>query len=209
MPKSRAPLFAGIAIVAILAGVMSAQFINGPHQPSIQLSSGTLLPAREVPDFKLVDGAAQPYGRTQLNGHWSLLFFGYTSCPDICPTTLSTLAQVHQQLAHLHDSKRLQMVFVSVDPKRDTPAQVGQYVKFFNPDFAGLTGAPADIEQFTQAMGVPVAIHDSGDGAYAVDHAATLFLLNPQAQLVAVFSPPHVAASLVADLHAIINQSPK
>jgi protein SCO1/2 len=208
MPKSRAPLFAGIAIVAILAGVMSAQFMTA-RQPELQLSSGTLLPPRAVPEFQLIDANSEPFTRAQLTGHWNLLFFGYTSCPDVCPTTLTTLAQVQQQLTDLHDSQRLQMVFVSVDPKRDTPAQVGQYVKFFNPQFAGVTGTPTNIEHFTQAMGVPVAIHDSGSGAYSVDHAATLFLLDKQARLVAVFSPPHNVAMLVSDLRRVIHQLPQ
>jgi protein SCO1/2 len=200
-------LFAGIAIVAILAGVMAAQFVRAPWHAELQLASGTMLPdPRAVPEFQLIDSSSQAYGHSQLMGHWSLLFFGYTSCPDVCPTTLTTLAQVHQQLIDLADSKRLQMVFVSVDPKRDTPAQVGQYVKFFNANFVGLTGTPQNIEQFTNAMGVPVAIHDSGNGAYTVDHAATLFLLDPQARLAAVFSPPHDTATLATDLRAVVNQ---
>jgi protein SCO1/2 len=200
-------LFAGIAIVAILAGVMAAQFIKTPRHAELQLANGTALPEpRTVPEFQLIDSNAQAYGHDQLMGHWSLLFFGYTSCPDVCPTTLTTLAQVHQQLIDLADNKRLQMVFVSVDPKRDTPAQVGQYVKFFNANFVGLTGTPQNIEQFTNAMGVPVAIHDSGNGAYTVDHAATLFLLDPQARLAAVFSPPHDTATLATDLRAVVNQ---
>ena len=207
MSTSRAPLFAGIAIVAILAGVMAAQFTKAPRHAELQLANGTVLTdPRAVPEFQLIDSNVQAYSHSQLTGHWSLLFFGYTSCPDVCPTTLTTLAQVHKQLIDLTDSKRLQMVFVSVDPKRDTPAQVGQYVKFFNADFVGLTGTPQNIEQFTNAMGVPVAIHDSGNGTYTVDHAATLFLLDPQARLAAVFSPPHNTATLASDLRAVINQ---
>jgi protein SCO1 len=206
MPKSRAPLFAGIAIVAILAGALSAQFIKSSHQPDLHLSNGTVLPPRATPAFQLIDTNANGYDQAQLIGHWSLLFFGYTSCPDVCPTTLSLLAQVQPKLADLHDAQRLQMVFVSVDPKRDTPAQVGQYVKFFSPEFVGLTGTPKNIEQFTRAMGVPVAIHDTGSGAYTVDHAATLFLLDAQAHVVAVFSPPHTVDALASDLRTVITQ---
>jgi len=209
MPKSRAPLLAGIAIVAILGGAMSAQFMHRTDLPDIKLSNGTLLPPRAIPEFQLLDASDQTITRAQLMGHWSLLFFGYTSCPDVCPTTLTTLAQVQKQLADLHNEKRLQMVFISVDPKRDTPVQVGQYVKFFSPDFVGLTGATKNIEQFTQAMGVPVVIHDSGNGAYTVDHAATLFLLDAQARLVAVFSPPHNVATLANDLRTVIDQLPQ
>jgi protein SCO1/2 len=205
MSKSRAPLFIGIAIVAMLAGALFAQFMRGSDQPVVNLSSGTLLPGgREVPDFMLVDSNSKPYTRAQLNGHWSVLFFGFTNCPDVCPTTLTTLAQVEKALADLPEAQRPHMVFVSVDPKRDTPAQVASYTKVFSPGFVGLTGESAQIDQFSRAMGVPVQIHDSGNGAYTVDHAATLFLLDPQARLTAVFSPPHTVNALAGDLRTAI-----
>jgi protein SCO1/2 len=111
------------------------------------------------------------------------------------------------------------VTFVSVDPKRDTPAKVGQYVKFFNPEFVGLTGTMEHIRQLTQAMGVPFVINDpstntsgtnaSGTGAYTVDHAATLFLLDPQARMTAVFSPPYDVATLAGDLRRIIDRLPQ
>lgn len=205
MLKSRAPLFIGIAIVAMLAGALFAQFMRGSEQPPLSLSSGTLLPGgRDVPDFQLVDSNNQPFTRAQLSGHWSLLFFGFTNCPDVCPTTLTTLAQVEKALADLPEAQRPRMVFVSVDPKRDTPAQVDTYIKFFSPGFVGLTGEPSQIEHFTRAMGVPVQIHDAGNGAYTVDHAATLFLLDPQARMTAVFSPPHTTSTLAGDLRTAI-----
>jgi len=207
MPKSRAPIFAGIAIVAILAGAMSAQFMR-TQPPVFNLSNGTVLPkARALPDFQLLDSSGQAYTSAQLHGHWSLLFFGYTSCPDICPTTLSTLAQIDKQLADLPAAKHPQVVFISVDPKRDTPTQVGNYIQFFSPAFIGLTGEQMQIDQLTQAMGVPVEIHDQGNGSYTVDHAATLFLLDPQARMTAVFSPPHQVEALARDLRTVITQS--
>lgn len=207
MPIPRAPLFAGIAIVAILTGVMSAQFMHSPRQPTLELNGGTLLPERRaLPDFQLLDSHAQSYTRAQLGGRWSLLFFGFTSCPDICPTTLSTLAQVDKLLADLPDTQRPQIVFVSVDPGRDTPAQVGNYLHFFNPAFIGLTGEQTQIELLTRMLGVPVAIHDSGNGTYTVDHAATLFLLDPQARMTAVFSPPHSVELLARDLRTVVSQ---
>lgn len=206
MLKSRAPLFIGVAIVAILIGALSAQFMRGSDRRAINLSNGTLLPAgRAVPDFILVDSNNKPYTRTQLTGHWSVLFFGFTNCPDICPTTLSTLAQVEKALLDLPAAQRPQMVFVSVDPKRDTPAQVASYVKFFSPDFVGLTGEATRVEQFTRAMGVPVQMHDTGRDAYSVDHGATLFLIDPQAQMTAVFSPPHQVNTLAGDLRTVIS----
>jgi protein SCO1/2 len=204
MPRSRAPLFIGIAIVAMLVGALSAQFMRGT-QPMLQLGNGTLLPtARAVPEFQLLDGHGQAFTHAQLTGHWSVLFFGYTSCPDICPTTLSTLAQVHQALANLATPP--QFVFISVDPKRDTPAQMNNYVNFFDPAFTGLTGEQTQIDLLTKALGVPVIIQDQGNDSYTVDHAATLFLLDPQARMTAIFSPPHTVATLAEDLRKIIQQ---
>ncbi|MGC3982301.1 MAG: SCO family protein [Steroidobacteraceae bacterium] len=205
MPKSRAPLFAGVAIVAILAGVMAAQLWRERTPPAPTLLNGTVLSSpRAVPDFQLVDSNGSAITLQQLRARWNVVFFGYTSCPDICPTTLSTLAQVEKLLSDLPTAQRPQMVFVSVDPKRDTPAQVGNYTRFFSPSFIGLTGESTQIESLTRAMGVPVAIHDSGDGAYTVDHAATLFLLDPQARMTAVFSPPHAVEALAKDLRTVI-----
>lgn len=207
MSKSRAPLFAGIAIVAILAGALSAQFLRAPRQPDIALNNGTLLPsARPLPEFDLVNNHGQTVNRAALIGHWSVLFFGFTHCPDICPTTLTMLAQVEKTLADLPEAQRPKMVFVSVDPKRDTPEQVGKYIQFFSPTFIGLTGQQARVDELTKAMGVPVAIHDPGNGAYTVDHAATLFLVDPQARMTAVFSPPHQVATLTQDLRTVINR---
>jgi protein SCO1/2 len=205
MFKSRALLFIGVAIVAMLAGALFAQFMRGSDQPIVNLNSGTLLPGgRDLPDFQLVDSSNTPFTRSQLAGHWSVLFFGFTNCPDICPTTLTTLAQVEKGLTDLPNEQRPQMVFVSVDPKRDTPAQVDAYIKFFSPGFVGLTGEPANVEQFTRAMGMPVQINDTGNGAYTVDHAATLLLIDPQARLTAVFSAPHQLDTLTGDLRTAI-----
>ena len=205
MLKSRAPLFAGIAIVAILAGFMAAQFIHQQMPQLPTLANGTLLPeARTLPDFELVDSTGQRYTRAQLQGKWSLLFFGYTSCPDVCPTTLAMLAQVDKSLIDLPAAQRPQIVFLSIDPKRDTPTQVASYIKFFSPNFVGVTGEPLHIDALTHAMGVPVEIHQLEDGSYTVDHSATLFLIDPQARMAALFSPPHTVTTLSADLRSTI-----
>lgn len=207
MQKSRAPVFAAVAIVAILAGFMAAQF-SGSSKAVPTLSAGTLLPAaRAIPEFNLQDSSGQPMTRANLEGHWSLVFFGYTSCPDICPTTLSLLAQVEKQLGDLSAAQRPRIVFVSVDPKRDTPAQVGNYIHFFSPTFIGVTGSPERLEQFTKSMGVPVAFHDTGNGSYTVDHAATLFLLDSKARVTAVFSQPHALDVLSADIRSVVTSS--
>ena len=199
-------MFAGIAIVAMVIGIWSAQVMHNRH-PVPALGNGTLLqPPRPVPEFQMLDGSGQAFTRQQLLGHWSVLFFGYTSCPDVCPTTLSLLAQVNKTLSDLPDTQRPQFVFISIDPKRDTPAQMKNYVNFFDPAIIGLTGSQAQTDQLTSSLGVPVVIQDLGNGNYSVDHAATLFLLDPQARMTAIFSPPHTLQTLSSDLRKIIQQ---
>ena len=207
MPKSRVPMYAGIAIVAMVLGAWSAQFIRSAP-PQLSLSSGTLLqPTRPITDFQLINSQNQPFSRTQLLGHWSVLFFGYTNCPDICPTTLSTLAQVKKSLVNLPATKQPQFVFVSVDPARDNASQLNNYVSFFDTHFIGLTGEQAQLDQLTKSLGVPVIIQKNNDLNYTVDHAANLFLLNPAAELTAVFSPPHTTQTLADDLRKVIERN--
>ena len=114
MPKSRAPMYAGIAIVAMVLGAWSAQFMRS-DPPQITLSNGTVLhPSRSITDFQLISHQGQPFSHSQLLGHWSVLFFGYTNCPDICPTTLSTLAQVKKSLVNLTATQQPQFVLFSI-----------------------------------------------------------------------------------------------
>jgi protein SCO1 len=209
--KSRAPLYAGLAIVAVIVGALAAQLFGSGSRliPDIALTNGTALPEpRALPDFSLLDHHQQPFTRTQLQGHWSVVFFGYTNCPDVCPTTLALLKQVDLALSDLPAAQRPQVVFVSVDPRRDKPEQMANYVGFFNPAFIGLSGEQNQLDVLTHAMGVPVLIHDTGNGTYTVDHAATLFLIDPQGRTSALFSPPHQVTTLTADIrHVIVARS--
>jgi protein SCO1 len=199
-------VIAFIAIVAALAGVLLARGTLG-HRPPPQaaMTAGTLLqPPRALPELTLVDHVEQPFTRDRLHNRWTLLFFGFTNCPDICPTTLGVLAQMEKMLQDLPAAKRPQIVLVSVDTQRDTPQQLASYVKFYSPSFTGVTGSKQAIEDLTQAMHVPVAISTSANGAYTVDHSATIFLLDPSASLHALFSMPHEPDKIVADYRRIV-----
>lgn len=203
MLKSRLWIGIGIAIVSALAGLWLATSLRSPGTPVLQ--TGTMLePARALPEFSLIDGDNRPFTQAQLQGRWSLLFFGFTNCPDVCPTTLALLAQVHTALANLPAAQQPQVVFISVDPKRDGPEQVATYTRFFNPQFIGLTGAQGQIDVFTRGLGVPVMIRPLGNGGYTVDHSSAIFLIDPQARLRALFSAPHTQAELTADIRAIV-----
>lgn len=171
-----------------------------------QLSEGTLLPeARPIADFTLVRQDGTPFGRRNLEGHWSFVFFGYTHCPDICPTSLAMLAQVRKGLEKRLPAQAMpQVIFVSVDPERDTPQQLAGFVPYFHPDFIGLTGEPEQIRHFSRDVGI---FYEKEKNAPAQDyqmfHSAAIALFDPAARYVAVFTPPHDPGRIQADFIAL------
>jgi len=199
----------GVGILSIVVGALSAHWMLGRKESGTpELVAGTAIsPARPLPPMHFIDQAQHPFDANRLKGHWTFMFFGFTNCPDVCPTTLAMLAQVEKQLADLPQAQRPQVVFVSVDPERDTPEKIASYVKFFSPDFSGVTAPTSEIAAFTAAMGVPVAINKTADGGYTVDHSGAVFLINPQGEWRALFSPPHQAKIIAADYRNLVAAS--
>jgi protein SCO1 len=162
------------------------------------LASGTWLPRpKGVEDFHLTDTAGQPFSLRTLQGKPSLVFFGFTHCPDVCPTTLYKLAQVKKAAA----VPGLRVVFVTVDPARDTPALVATYVHAFDPDFVGLTGDNQTIVKMARQFGVAVSKVDLPGGDYTMDHTAAVFLMNTQGQVAGIFTPPFDTTRFAEDLN--------
>jgi protein SCO1 len=171
----------------------------------MELATGTLLaPSRALADFSLIDNQGRSFGPANLHGHWSLMFFGYTNCPDFCPTTLTTLAAVEKRLRAVKAATP-QVIFVSVDAKRDTPAQLAKYVPYFDPDFVGLTAVdqPA-IEALARKWGVAVLIRPAADGNYTVDHSGDIFVIDPAGRLAAVLSGPFTVEALQSDIQRLV-----
>jgi protein SCO1/2 len=197
-----------VAIVAIAAGMLlSRALLDRSGGPT--LAKATLLdPARPLPPLAFTDQDGQPFGLEQLRGHWSILFFGFTSCPDICPTTLALLAQVEKKLADLPAEQRPHIVLVSVDPRRDTPERLAQYVKSFSPTFTGITSDQAAVQEFALKMGVPVAISEQAGGSYTVDHSAAIFIVDPSGALRALSSTPHEVPIIAEDFRSIVAAYP-
>ena len=193
-----------VGIVAALAGALIAHQIFESRTSPILKSGTALSPPMPVPKFVLVDQDGREFDNAQLRGRWSLLFFGFTNCGDVCPTTLALLAQVTKVVGDLDEAKRPQVVFISVDPKRDTPEAIKKYLHNFDPTFKGATGAQNDVDTLTGALGVPSAIRPLDNGAYAVDHSAAILAVNPNGELSAVFTPPHTLNTLVADYRALV-----
>lgn len=182
------------AICAAVAGFWLARELDssGP-----ELASGTWLPQpKTIADFQLTDNSGQPFSRLNLQGKPTLVFFGFTHCPDVCPTTLVKLAQA-KKTAHVPG---LNVVFVTVDPARDTQKLVGLYVHAFDPDFVGLTGDEKTIDTMAQNFGVAVNKVDLPGGDYTMDHTAAVFLLNTRGQVAGIFTPPFDTPKLAQDL---------
>jgi len=184
-----------IALAAAITGVYVARLMSQPAIPSLE--TGTSLPQpRSLAPFNLIDTQGAPATLAALRGHPTLVFFGFTHCPDVCPTTLALLASVQKQAA----IPRLKVAFISVDPERDTPEQLGKYIASFGGEFIGLTGAPPEIVNTTKSFGVASSRVELAGGNYTMDHSATVFALDSGARIVAVFTPPFNSAGLTRDL---------
>lgn len=199
--------FLSLALFCIvgIAGV-AASALWRHHARPVDLTTGTYFaPGRKLPDFSLIDQQGRVFGSPNLRGRWSLLFFGYTNCPDFCPTTLTTLAAMQKRLRAAKTSVLPQVIFVSVDAKRDTPAQMAKYVPYFDPEFIGLTAAdqPA-IEAVAKRFGVSVIIQPASDGTYTVDHSGAIFVLDPDGRLSAILSGPFSVDALQGDFRRIV-----
>jgi protein SCO1/2 len=196
--------FALVCVVGI-AGIVASLLWHRPVA-AVDLTTGTFLtPSRALPDFILIDQEGRNFGAANLRGHWSLMFFGYTNCPDFCPTTLTTLAAMNKRLRAAEAPVRPQVIFVSVDAKRDTPAQLAKYVPYFDPEFIGLTAADQPgIEAVAKKLGVGVIIEPASDGNYTVDHSGAIFVLNPDGRLNAILTGPFSVDALLADFQRIV-----
>jgi protein SCO1/2 len=200
---ARSKLLSFVFLCVAAAGVAAALIWSS--KPPVALATGAVLvPSRALADFSLIDNQGRSFGAANLRGHWSLMFFGYTNCPDFCPTTLTTLAALQKRL-RAAKAESPQVIFVSVDAKRDTPAQLAKYVPYFDPDFIGLTAAdqPA-IERQAKKWGVAVMIEPAADGNYTVDHSGAMFVINPAGNLAAILTGPFTVDALQSDFKRIV-----
>ena len=200
-------LLLALAALALVLGVLGGRWWLGGMGPTEvpQEFPGTVLPqGRELPEFALTDGDGQPFGPARFQGKWSFLFFGYTHCPDVCPTTLSMLGRVRDGLMADGGIDDVQFVFVSVDPQRDSTAHLKEYVEYFDPAFVGVTGSNEELAAFTRSLGaIYIRVKGSSEENYLVDHTAAVFLIDPEGNFKALFSGPHQADKIVTGLNAL------
>jgi protein SCO1/2 len=180
------------------------------HPLSVALKEGTLLThPKPLADFALTDQDGRPFTLADLKGAWTFLSIGYTHCPDVCPMMLATFGAVARQIEQAGPERgvdaRPRFLFVSVDPERDTPARLAQYVRYADPEFLGATGEDAQLRALTAQLGLlytRVEVQDSAMG-YLMDHSASILLLDPEGRLTAIFSAPHDAAGMASDFLTI------
>jgi protein SCO1/2 len=202
-----------IAVVlgsALAGGIFVATLAGKPPLPK----SAFVIPLlNELPEFTLQDQSGELVNADTFRGQWDLVFFGFTNCPDVCPTTLQLLASVKKQLLESELKELPRIVLLSVDPERDTPDLLATYVDYFGSGNLGVTGDLSEIKKLTSALGiyfekVPNSPLDSGSsdnsGNYNVNHSAAVLLINPDAQFSALFSAPHKIENYLHDLPLIM-----
>lgn len=192
-----------VALISATAGVALWKLVqDNQRAPAASL---IMLPEpRVIADFRLVDQDGRLFSLENLRGRWSLLFFGFTHCPDVCPGTLYDLHRVHSALVEKSGGMppAHQVLFVSIDPERDTPEKLKQYVAHFDPAFIGVTGSHEQLQPLTMQLGIAYRIedHEAGDAQYSVDHSARILLMGPDGRLHGVFPAPHDASKIISDM---------
>lgn len=195
------PIAMTMAIVLIVAaGALLAYALReGPGG----VSGGVLSNAIGGP-FHLIDQNGRPFTDANLKGKWHLVFFGYTHCPDICPTTLNDLSLAYDKLGKRQKGD-VSVVFISVDPERDTPAIMKSYAESFDAPIVGLTGTAAEVKQAAADYHVYYAKHYRSDGGYDMDHSAVVYVMNPAAKFVATITPDESVGAIEAKLQKLVS----
>jgi protein SCO1/2 len=201
MSSGKTLVYGIVAAIALALGALAGVLWLAPGSPGLQ-SATALIPPRRIDALSLVDQDGRPFTLDSLRGHWSIIFPGFTSCPDVCPTTLALLKQVGTAL---DERQRPQIVFLSVDPGRDTPERLRDYVRYFDPRFQAVTAPEPALAAAAQALGIAyVRVPGATPEEYTMDHSAMLILIDPQAQIAAYFLPPHRLDALLADLKKLM-----
>ena len=189
--------FAGVLVIA--AGVLLALALRETPRGA----AGTALASAIGGQFQLIDQNGKPFSDANLKGKWHLIFFGYTHCPDACPTALNEMSLALDRLGIKRDEVRV--VFITVDPERDTPDVLKSYVQSFDAPIVALTGSPEAVAQAAKAYRVFYAKHPRADGDYDMDHSAVIYVMNPEGRFTATFTPDSSADAIVQRLQKLIS----
>ncbi|TDJ23455.1 MAG: SCO family protein [Gammaproteobacteria bacterium] len=194
-----------IIIIPLSLGIFFSIYINQGHGSLEDVSATVLRDAKPLPKFVLEDHFGNGFTNKNLKNQWSFVFFGYTHCPDVCPTTLALLNQVDQVLKKEKGIILPKTIFISVDPERDTIEQLTDYVPYFNPEFIGVTGSMENLQVLTKSLGIAFGNEGDADNVdYEVFHSTRIMLIDPEVRLKALFSFPHDVNQIVSDYIKII-----
>lgn len=220
-----------IGVVALAAGIVLYSLLNGKSssddaavdpaaaaaeaqqlatlQETLNTTLALPVDFKTVADFELMDANGEPLTQAVLDDKWSLMFFGYTHCPDVCPITLQIMKNMVTKLESLNEPVP-QIIFVTVDPARDTAEVMKNYIAYFNDDFIGITGEKNKIHDMTRQLGIVASFtaNDEDPDNYIVDHSASLLLVDPQRRLRAKVSPPLDVDNIISDYLNVISSSP-
>ncbi len=209
MTRTQITVFVLVAIVALVLGLTVNKVLTskGQGDPTVLLDAGiVLLPqSRNLPELSLINQDRQTVEVDQLKDQWSLLFFGYTFCPDICPATLAQLRQLQGQLPP-ETLAKLRIVLVTVDPYRDTPEQLKKYLEYFDAGFIGLTGEEAIIQKLANGVSIPFIPADTSKENYTVDHSGNLVLIGPDGKQRGFIRAPINNTKLAAQLPGLLDR---
>jgi protein SCO1/2 len=209
----------GIILALVFAGGIYAALVIAP--PGKGGQNADSLPERTehmnwfpqeraLFDFSLTTHEGADFTPNNLKGKWTLAFVGYTFCPDICPVTLAEINTIYPQLTQNVSDTPLQVWFLSVDPKRDTPERLNEYINYFNPAFVATTGPHDQLFPLVRSMGMMYSLSESTDNPnYLVDHSASIVVINPRGNVVGRFKPKHVPGKLaISDMQQILEDVP-
>jgi protein SCO1 len=207
---NRTTVYVLIAAVAAALGLWAAQawYVRDALSDRPALKAARLFdPPRELPAFSLRQSDGTPLVPGELKGHWTLVFLGFTHCPDVCPLTLQELAGAQKQWAGLPEASRPRVLFVSVDPERDTPDAIGEYAHAFHRDTLAATADVPALEAFAKSLSMVFAKVPAPEGApadqYTMDHSASLAVLDPQGRLTGFIQAPFAPKDVAADMAAL------
>lgn len=203
MQKPRRILIVALSLLALTGS--AAFLINGLRSPESEPKYATVLPSpAAVAEFALRDHTGAIFDRDSFRDRWSLVFFGFTHCPDICPATLQQLAIARSRLA-VSGKPLPQILLISVDPERDTPGKLAEYVGHFGAGVIGVTGDLAELRKLTSGLGIWFGKSRGANDDYELEHSSAVVVINEDAELQALFSAPHSVDAFVADLPRIMS----
>ncbi|MBS0350372.1 MAG: SCO family protein [Proteobacteria bacterium] len=207
-----------IVVIVVLIGLglysQHKRQVTNQTSPPANINSGnptanqTMLPQpKAISNFSLTDDHGKPFTNENLKGHWTIAAFGFSHCGDVCPITLTELNKMYQKLhSSLAENQMPQVLFISVDPQRDTTAVLHRYIKNYNPNFIAATGDSDNLNIFVKEMGVFFSKKPSADpNVYGMEHSSQIFLFNPQGEWVGLLNFPFQSDKLATAYEALIH----